>query len=80
MAQIGSSMKEAPVWQWIDFSSDSSSGQMISYLWNFWDGTTSTEANPTHAYKTAWKYQVTLHVWFADNNFLNDSLEINITN
>lgn len=79
MAQIGLSMKEAPVGQGIDFSSDSSSGQMVSYLWNFGDGTTSTEANPTHSYKLPWTYQVTLRVWFADNNFLNDAVEVTIT-
>lgn len=37
----------------IQFHSDgtkSENGKVISYLWNFGDGTTSTEANPTHVY------------------------------
>jgi PKD repeat protein len=33
-----------------------------SYFWDFGDGTTSTEANPTHAYATGGEYVVTLTV------------------
>lgn len=38
----------------IQFHSDgtkSENGKVTSYLWNFGDGTTSTEANPTHVYE-----------------------------
>ncbi|MFY7885950.1 MAG: SdrD B-like domain-containing protein, partial [Dolichospermum sp.] len=35
---------------------------VLSYLWNFGDGTTSTAANPTHTYATAGEYDVTLIV------------------
>jgi len=34
----------------------------VSWSWNFGDGTTSTDQNPTHAYATAGKYTVTLEV------------------
>lgn len=78
IAKIGVSMKEAPPWQGIDFSSDESEGQIISYLWNFWDGTMSTDANPTHAYKKEWTYTVKLKVGFINNNFQEDSVEIQI--
>ena len=37
-------------------------GDTLSYLWNFGDGTTSTENNPTHIYQSAGKYLVTLTV------------------
>lgn len=79
IAQIGLSMKQAPVWQWIDFTSDGSSGQMNSFLWNFWDGSISTDPNPTHAYKVPWTYEVSLKIWFADNNFLEDKEQVTIT-
>lgn len=78
-ANIGFSMKEAPMWQGIDFSSDWSEWQIISYFWDFWDGNTSTEANPSHAYKKAWTYTVKLKLWFINNNFQEDSKIINIT-
>ncbi|MFY7884223.1 MAG: PKD domain-containing protein, partial [Dolichospermum sp.] len=35
---------------------------VLTYLWNFGDGTTSTAANPTHTYATAGEYDVTLVV------------------
>jgi chitodextrinase len=43
---------------------DASHGGMppYAYEWDFGDGTTSTEANPTHAYDTAGEYTVTLTV------------------
>ncbi len=34
----------------------------VSWSWNFGDGTTSTDQNPTHAYAAAGKYTVTLEV------------------
>ena len=36
------------------------SQQATSYLWNFGDGATSTQANPSHVYTTAGSYTVTL--------------------
>lgn len=35
---------------------------IVSYLWNFGDGTTSAEANPTHEYLSAGSYAVSLEV------------------
>ena len=37
-----------------------SSGNSVSYLWNFGDGTTSTEKNPLHVYAKSGYYTVTL--------------------
>ncbi|MED0987740.1 collagenase [Bacillus paramycoides] len=47
----------------IQFKSDSAKAEdrkIISYLWNFGDGKTSTEANPTHAYEKEGTYTATL--------------------
>ena len=42
---------------------DQSSGDITSWEWDFGDGTTSTEQNPTHSYKTGGQYTVTLTVY-----------------
>lgn len=41
---------------------DQSEGRIVSYLWDFGDGNTSTEANPVHTYQEAGEYAVTLTV------------------
>ena len=49
----------------VQFSSDGSTdsdGTIVTYAWDFGDGTTSTAANPTHAYIAAGMYTVTLTV------------------
>jgi PKD repeat protein len=43
-------------------TSTDSDGTIDSYLWQFGDGTTSTEANPVHTYVNAGTYEVTLTV------------------
>lgn len=49
----------------ISFSSAGSNdpdGTIVSYLWNFGDGNTSSAANPSHTYATGGTYNVTLTV------------------
>ncbi|MEW5986196.1 MAG: PKD domain-containing protein [Chloroflexota bacterium] len=49
----------------VNFSSAGSTdpdGTVSGYLWDFGDGATSTEANPSHTYTAAGKYVVTLTV------------------
>ncbi|MDX2141047.1 MAG: PKD domain-containing protein [Chloroflexota bacterium] len=41
---------------------DTSTGDYDTYLWDFGDGATSNEANPTHLYTTSGSYPVTLTV------------------
>ena len=41
---------------------DGSQGEPTSYLWNFGDGTTSSEVEPTHVYTQPGTYTVTLTV------------------
>jgi len=77
--KIKSSMKTAPIWQWIDFSSEESEWQIVWYFWDFWDGNISTDANPTHIYKKAWKYKISLKLDFSNKNILEDTLDIEIT-
>lgn len=76
--KISSSMKSAPVKQWIDFSSDESEWQIVWYYWNFWDWNTSTEANPTHSYKQPWEYEVFLKLDFSNKNVLEDIVSIKV--
>ena len=72
-------MKQAPINQEIDFSSSWSEWQIKSYFWDFWDGETSTEANPSHAYKKAWTYWVKLILDYDNNNTLTTETKIEIT-
>ncbi len=43
----------------VEFS-DSSTGDNLTYVWDFGDGQTSTEQNPTHEYTVAGDYTVSL--------------------
>lgn len=45
-----------------DASPSTDDGQIVSYLWNFGDGATSTGIRPTHAYQVAGSYNVVLTV------------------
>lgn len=75
---ITTSLKRAPVYQPIDFSSDESTGEIQNYFWDFGDWKTSNEANPSHTYKKVWKYTVTLKVDFTNQNTQEDKIEIKI--
>jgi microbial collagenase len=78
-AKISTSMEKAPVWQWIDFTSEESEWQIVWYFWNFWDWSTSTEANPTHIYNKAWNFTISLKLDFANRNILEDTIDLEIT-
>jgi len=47
------------------FQFANTSGQAVSYLWEFGDGTTSTAVNPIHTYSAQGTYAVTLHAFSA---------------
>ncbi|MET9268088.1 PQQ-dependent sugar dehydrogenase [Kribbella sp. NPDC003557] len=63
----------------VSFSSAGSSdpeGQPLTYSWDFGDGASSTEANPTHTYTTAGAYQVRLTVSDGVNSSLSTPVAI----
>ena len=55
---------------------DTSSNSPTSWLWNFGDGTTSTQQNPTHSYSTWGRYTVSLT---ATNVLSNTALDVGNT-
>ncbi|WP_286268764.1 PKD domain-containing protein [Thalassotalea hakodatensis] len=57
-------------------SSSDPDGNIVSYLWDFGDGNTSTDANPQHTYQVFGKYQPMLTV--KDNNGAEASTSIDI--
>lgn len=59
-----------------DGSSDSD-GSIVSRLWNFGDGATSTATNPSHAYADGGTYTVTLSV--TDDDGASDSVSRSVT-
>lgn len=78
IVKITPSLYTAPVYQEIDFSSHESSGQIVSYYWDFGDGNTSSQANPSHNYTTPGNYDVTLLIEFSNNNAKTDEIEIQV--
>jgi PKD repeat protein len=61
--------------EFVDTSTDDD-GTLLSWYWNFGDGTTSYETNPTHQYSQTGTYQVSLTV--TDNNGADDTTTISI--
>ena len=64
----------------VSFSSGNSSdpdGTIVSYSWNFGDGTNSTDPNPVHVYNTAGTFTAVLTV--TDNSGLTGSNSVIIT-
>jgi len=61
-----------------DFNS-SCSENAVSFAWDFGDGGTSTQANPSHIYSAAGNYTVTLIVTNSDSESDQDSKNISAT-
>jgi len=60
----------------VRFSSAGSGG--VSVQWDFGDGQTSTDRNPTHAYAQGGHYTVKLTVTYADGDTSTKSIEIDV--
>ena len=56
---------------------DASAGNPTSWSWNFGDGTTSTEQNPSHTYNTSGTYPVTLQVM--NGTGASNTTQLNVT-
>jgi PKD repeat protein len=66
----------------VTFSSSGSydpEGVSLTYSWNFGDGTTSTTANPSHAYQAAGTYSATLTVSDGVNTTTSSAIRITVT-
>lgn len=50
-----------------------------SYLWDFWDGTTSIWKNTDHIFKEPWIYKVTLNLKDKDWEIYTSTVNINVT-
>uniref|UniRef100_UPI002495975D PKD domain-containing protein n=1 Tax=Cellulophaga baltica TaxID=76594 RepID=UPI002495975D len=61
-----------------DTSSDPDAGDILTYAWDFGDGTTATTANPSHTFTTGGIYIVTLTVTDNGTPILNDTSTIRI--
>jgi PKD repeat protein len=72
---------EGKIGESIHFSGEASDGTPeYAWLWDFDDGTTSTDQNPIHSYNEAKTYNVTLYVTDADyNEGSSSSLAITIS-
>ena len=60
----------------VNFLKGSSGG--VSYKWEFGDGQTSTDANPTHTYAEAKRYTATLTVTYADGSTSVGTLDVDV--
>lgn len=58
---------------------NTSTGNAVNFLWNFGDGGTSTDPNPTHSYSTEGNFSVTLTA-FNPNGCDSSVTEINLIN
>ena len=59
------------------FKNLSDSASLVSYRWDFGDGTTSTLKNPIHKYLKRGQYKVTLLV--NNNNLSSDTLSVELS-
>ena len=65
----------------ISFSSEGSNdsdGKIVSYLWDFGDGTTSNAPNPDHLYTKAGSYNVKLTVTDDKGAYNSESTSVNV--
>jgi PKD repeat protein len=76
---IGSSVSSGLVGRSIEFTTDGTTGQVQSFIWDFDDGSsTSTEPNPTHSFEKAGKYTIKLSATYADGTIGRAEMEFEV--
>src|SRR5262245_24157022 len=83
VAAASASPTKGPTPLTVNFSSSGSSdpeGHPLTYSWNFGDGATSTQANPSHTYTIAGPYQARLTVSDGVNSTLSTPIAISVGN
>jgi len=70
---------EAPLTVRFTGSGTDKDGKIVSYYWDFGDGHTDTQQNPTHTYLTPGTYTVTLTVTDDNGATATDTVEITVT-
>ncbi|RLF42398.1 MAG: hypothetical protein DRN12_00290, partial [Thermoplasmata archaeon] len=65
--------------KFIDLSTDSGNGTIVSWYWDFGDGNTSSDQNPTHQYSNPGWYNVFLKVTDDDGETDTISKQINVS-
>jgi len=80
MAVADASLTSGGVPLEVTFTGDNSSDNksIISYLWDFKDGSTATEANPKHTFEEIGTYEVVLTVENEDGLTSTDTVTINV--
>lgn len=73
---INTSVSSGIVGKPIDFDTNGTVGQIEAYSWDFWDGNTSGEPNPTHTYLEKGKYTVKIAVTYSDRTVRSTDREI----
>lgn len=61
----------------VDFNNES--GNAVAYSWDFGDGTTSTEENPSHTYNEPGEYTITLVAYVDGDCGVNDTVTTVVT-
>jgi fibronectin type 3 domain-containing protein len=79
LAQAGKDQQAAVgIAVWFDATLSSDNDRIASFLWDFGDGSTSSESQPSHIYSTPGEYDVTLSVEDPAGNKSSDTLKVTV--
>lgn len=75
---VNTSVSSGIVGKPIDFDTNGTIGQIETYYWDFGDGSTSGEPNPSHIYQEKGKYTVKITVTYADKTVKSTDREMTV--